>query len=376
MLEFAASLFSDYTARTILLGAASLGVVSGVVGSYAVLRRRSLMGDVMSHAALPGIVAAFLIVGAKERLPIFLGAAVSAALAAAAIGLITANSRIKTDGAMGIALSVFFGLGLVLLTWAQHMPDANQAGLDKFLFGQAEALVERDVAVIALAGLFALAVVLAFWKELKLLCFDPDFGGTMGFSPRLLDALVTAVMVTAIVIGLQTVGVVLMSSMLIAPAVAARQWTSGMGGMVALSALVAAVSGVAGVAASAGLENVPTGPAVVVCVSAVALFSVLFSPEGFFTRGLGDSRSRREIRKDYVLGALHRLALEHGDPRYAHSEKLLLLGSDRGFDVRKSLSELEGSGQVERSGEGNWRLTPAGVRAASAGRALSRGEGG
>ncbi len=375
MLEFAAALFSDYTARTILLGAASLGVVSGVVGSYAVLRRRSLMGDVMSHAALPGIVAAFLVAGAKERLPIFLGAAVSAALAAAAIGLVAGNSRIKTDGAMGIVLSVFFGLGLVLLTYAQHVPDANQAGLDKFLFGQAEALVERDVAVIALTGLFALAVVLAFWKELKLLCFDPDFGGTMGFSPRLLDALVTAVMVSAIVIGLQTVGVVLMSSMLIAPAVAARQWTSAMGRMVALSAVVAAVSGVAGVAASAGLENVPTGPAVVVCVSAAALFSVLFSPEGFFTRGLRDSRSRREIRKDYVLGALHRLALEHGDPRYAHSEKLLLLGSDTGFDVKRSLSELEGSGQVERAGEGNWRLTPAGVRAASAGRALSRGEG-
>ena len=374
MLEFAASLFSDYTARTILLGAASLGVVSGVVGSYAVLRRQSLMGDVMSHAALPGIVAAFLVAGAKERLPIFLGAAVSAALAAAAIGLVTSNSRIKTDSAMGIALSVFFGLGLVLLTYAQHAPDANQAGLDKFLFGQAEALVERDVAVIALTGLFALAVVLAFWKELKLLCFDPDFGGTMGFSPKLLDALVTAVMVSAIVIGLQTVGVVLMSSMLIAPAVAARQWTSGMGRMVAASALVAAVSGVAGVAASAGLENVPTGPAVVVCASAVALFSVLFSPEGFFTRRLRDSRSRREIRKDYVLGALHRLALEHGDPRYAHSEKLLSLGSDEGFDVRKSLSRLEDSGQVERAGEGDWRLTPAGVRAAAR-RAPSRGAG-
>ena len=374
MLEFAASLFSDYTARTILLGAASLGVVSGVVGSYAVLRRQSLMGDVMSHAALPGIVVAFLVVGAKERIAIFLGAAVSAALAAVAIGLVTSNSRIKTDSAMGIALSVFFGLGLVLLTYAQHAPDANQAGLDKFLFGQAEALVERDVAVIALTGLFALSVVGAFWKELKLLCFDPDFGGTMGFSPKLLDALVTAVMVSAIVIGLQTVGVVLMSSMLIAPAVAARQWTSGMGGMVAASALVAAVSGVAGVAASAGLENVPTGPAVVVCASSVALFSVLFSPEGFFTRRLRDSRSRREIRKDYVLGALHRLALEHGDPRYAHSEKLLSLGSDGGFDVRKSLSRLEDSGQVERAGEGDWRLTPAGVRAA-AGRAPLRGEG-
>jgi len=362
MLEFAVELFSDYTARTILLGAASLGVVSGVVGSYAVLRKQSLVGDVMSHAALPGIVLAFLIMGVKEQLPIFIGAALSAVLAVFLINLITSNSRIKTDSAMGMALSVFFGLGLVLLTYAQKMPDANQAGLDKFLFGQAEALVEKDVLVIGVTGLFALLVVGLFWKEFKLLCFDPDFGGTMGFSIKSLDLLVTAVIVSAIVIGLQTVGVVLMSSMLIAPAVAARQWTGGMGSMVILAASIAAVSGVTGVALSAGLENVPTGPAVIVCVSVIAFFSVLFSPNGFFTLRFKDARSRREIKKDYVLKALHDLALEHNDPGYAHSEKLLALGSEKGFNVRKSLLQLQAAGHVERAGEENWRLTPSGIR--------------
>lgn len=362
MLQFAVELFSDYTARTILLGAASLGVVSGVVGSYAVLRKQSLVGDVMSHAALPGIVLAFMIVGVKEQLPIFIGAALSAVLAVFLINLVTGNSRIKTDSAMGMALSVFFGLGLVLLTYAQKMPDANQAGLDKFLFGQAEALVEKDVLVIGVTGLFALLVVGLFWKEFKLLCFDPDFGGTMGFSMKSLDLLVTAVIVSAIVIGLQTVGVVLMSSMLIAPAVAARQWTGGMGSMVILSALIAAVSGVTGVALSAGFENVPTGPAVIVCVSVIAFFSVLFSPNGFFTLRFKDARSRREIKKDYVLKALHDLALEHDDPGYAHSERLLALGSEKGFNVRKSLLQLQAAGYVERAEEDNWRLTPSGIR--------------
>ncbi len=361
MLEFAVGLFSDYTARTILLGAASLGIVSGVVGSYAVLRKQSLVGDVMSHAALPGIVLAFIIMGVKEQLPIFIGAALSAVLAVFLINLVTSNSRIKTDSAMGMALSVFFGLGLVLLTYAQKMPDANQAGLDKFLFGQAEALVEKDVLVIGVTGLFALLVVGLFWKEFKLLCFDPDFGGTMGFSMKSLDLLVTAVIVSAIVIGLQTVGVVLMSSMLIAPAVAARQWTGSMGLMVILAALVAAVSGVTGVALSAGFENVPTGPAVIVCVSVIAFFSVLFSPNGFFTLRFKEARSRREIKKDYVLKALHDLALEHDDPGYAHSERLLALGSEKGFNVRKSLSQLQAAGYVERVGEEDWRLTPGGI---------------
>ena len=362
MLEFAVELFSDYTARTILLGAASLGIVSGVVGSYAVLRKQSLVGDVMSHAALPGIVLAFLIVGVKEQLPIFIGAALSAVLAVLLINLIKDNSRIKTDSAMGMALSVFFGLGLVLLTYAQKMPDANQAGLDKFLFGQAEALIEKDVLIIGLTGFFALLVVGLFWKEFKLLCFDPDFGGTMGFSMKSMDMLVTAVIVSAIVIGLQTVGVVLMSSMLIAPAVAARQWTGNMGSMVILAALIAAVSGMTGVAFSAGFENVPTGPAVIVCVSVIAFFSVLFSPNGFFTLRFKDARSRREIKKDYVLKALHDLALEHDDPGYAHSERLLALGSEKGFNVRKSLWELQTAGYVERAEEENWRLTASGIR--------------
>ena len=362
MLEFAVELFSDYTARTILLGAASLGVVSGVVGSYAVLRKQSLVGDVMSHAALPGIVLAFMIVGVKEQLPIFIGAALSAVLAVFVINLVTRNSRVKTDSAMGIALSVFFGLGLVLLTYVHRMPDANQAGLDKFLFGQAEALVEKDVLIIGLTGFFALLVVGLFWKEFKLLCFDPDFGGTMGFSMKSLDMLVTAVIVSAIVIGLQTVGVVLMSSMLIAPAVAARQWTGSMGSMVILAALIAAVSGVTGVALSAGFENIPTGPAVIVCVSVIAFFSVLFSPNGFFTLKFKDARSRREIKKDYALKVLHDLALEHDDPGYAHSERLLALGSEKGFNVKKSLWALQTAGYVESVGEDNWRLTQSGIR--------------
>ena len=362
MLEFVVELFSDYTARTILLGAASLGVVSGVVGSYAVLRKQSLVGDVMSHAALPGIVLAFMIVGVKEQLPIFIGAALSAVLAVFVINLVTENSRVKTDSAMGMALSVFFGLGLVLLTYVQRMPDANQAGLDKFLFGQAEALVEKDVLIIGLTGFSALLVVGLFWKEFKLLCFDPDFGGTMGFSMKSLDMLVTAVIVSAIVIGLQTVGVVLMSSMLIAPAVAARQWTGGMGSMVILAALIAAVSGVTGVALSAGFENIPTGPAVIVCVSVIAFFSVLFSPNGFFTLKFKDARSRREIKKDYVLKALHDLALEHDDPGYAHSERLLALASEKGFNVKKSLRALQTAGYVESAGEDNWRLTQSGIR--------------
>ncbi len=365
MLEFVVELFSDYTSRTILLGASSLGVVSGVVGSYAVLRKQSLVGDVMSHATLPGIVIAFIIVGAKEQFAILMGAAVSAIVAVLIINFVTQNCRIKTDSAMGMALSVFFGLGLALLTYAQKIPGANQAGLDKFLFGQAEALVEKDVLAIALTGFSALSLITLFWKELKILCFDPDFGRTMGFSIRFLDLMITAVVVSAIVIGLQTVGVVLMSSMLVAPAVAARQWTADMGTMVILSACIAAVSGACGVALSAGIENLPTGPAVVVCASVIVFFSILFSPQGFFISRMRDAQDKMGIKTDYVLFALYSLGLEHDDPSYAHSQKLLELGSRKGFDAGASLTKLQNAGYVERVGNDNWRLTKRGVREAA-----------
>src|SRR5688572_818781 len=261
-------LFSDYTLRTIALGAGTLGIISGALGSYAVLRKQSLLGDAMSHAALPGIAIAFLITRSKEPLVLLLGAAVAGWIATLVMMSIVRHSRIKQDSALGLVLSVFFGFGLMLLTFIQKQPDASQAGLDKFLFGQAATLLERDVWVMAGLGAVALGTVLLLWKEFKILSFDPDFGTSLGYPMRRLDIFLTMLLVIAIVVGLQTVGVVLMSAMVVAPAVAARQWTDRLGVMVVLAAGFGALSGVAGALISNSAEHLPTGPTVVLCVSA------------------------------------------------------------------------------------------------------------
>src|SRR5262249_26867387 len=150
---------------------------------------------------------------------------------------IVQGSRLKSDSALGLVMSVFFGLGLVLLTYIQKLPDAAQAGLDKYLFGQAATTLERDVYTMAGLGLPALLLLVVFWKEFKLLCFDAAFGASLGFPMRVLDVLLTSLLVLAIVLGLQMVGVVLMSALVVAPAAAARQWTDRLGLMVCLSAL-------------------------------------------------------------------------------------------------------------------------------------------
>lgn len=277
-MELFFQLFTDYTLRTVALGAGLLGVVSGVLGCFAVLRRQALLGDAMSHAALPGIAIAFLLTGRRDPLLLLLGAAVAAWLAALLLVAITRTTRVKDDSGLAMILAVFFGLGLVLLSVAQKRPDAAQAGLKSFLFGQAAALVERDLVAMLVLGLPALLLVALLWKQFKLLSFDPEYGASLGVPVRGLGVLLTTLIVIAIVIGLQTVGVVLMSAMLVAPAAAARQWTDRLGTMVLLAALFGALSGVAGAVISATARGLSTGPTVVLCMSALTVVSLLFAP--------------------------------------------------------------------------------------------------
>jgi len=289
-------LLFDYTLRTVALGAAILGIVSGTLGSYAVLRRQSLLGDAISHAALPGIALAFLLTGSKAPLVLVLGAAVAGWIGTLLVMGVVRSTRVKFDSALGIILSVFFGIGLVLLTFIQKREDATQAGLDKFLFGQAATILAQDVVTMAALGGVALFLMLLFWKELKLLSFDPEFGSTLGFPIRALDILLTTLLVIAIVVGLQMVGVVLMSALVVAPAVAARQWTDRLGLMIALAGGFGALAGVSGAVISSTAARLPTGPLIVLCASALVLISLCFAPNrGIVWHALRQRRNRRRL---------------------------------------------------------------------------------
>ena len=207
----------DYTLRTVAIGGALLGVVSGVLGCFAVLRQQSLMGDALSHAALPGVAIAFLIAG-RELGFLLVGAGIASWLGVQFISSVTSTTRIKQDTAMGVVLAAWFAAGIALLAYIQARPDASQAGLDTFIFGQAAAIVERDVRLIALVGFVAFAVMALFWKEFKLITFDAEFAGANGFRVNLFSTLLSTLIVVAIVLGLQLAGVILMVGMLIARA--------------------------------------------------------------------------------------------------------------------------------------------------------------
>jgi manganese/zinc/iron transport system permease protein len=351
-------LFDDYTLRTVALGSAALGITSGALGTFTVLRRQSLLGDAISHAALPGVAIAFLLTGSKAPLVLVAGAALAGFLGTLAVMGVVRTTRVKYDSALGIVLSVFFGFGLVLLTFIQRRPDASQAGLDRFLFGQAAGLLHRDLVTMAILGGVALVLMLLVWKELKLLAFDPDYGASLGFPMRALDVLLTSLLVVAIVIGLQTVGVVLMAAMVIAPAAAARQWTDRLGVGAALAGSFGALAGVLGSVLSAKAERLPTGPTIVLCATAIVIVSLLAAGRrGLLWRALRGRRDRRRLRLRAVLADL--LALEHQHPGAGRGHSAAVLSVMSGGAL-SSLQELERRGQVERLGEDEWALTARG----------------
>ena len=287
----------DYTLMIVATGAALLGIVSGALGTYAVLRRQSLLGDAISHAALPGVAIAFLLTGSKAPLILVLGAAIAGWLGTLLIMSIVRLTRIKYDSALAVVLSTFFGFGLVLHTLIQRTGNANQAGLDTFLFGQAATILERDVLTIGILGGIAIIIMLVFWKELKLLVFDEGFAASIGFSIRVLDILLTSLLVIAIVLGLQAVGAVLMSAMLVAPAVAARQWTDRLSVMMLLAACFGALAGVSGTIISSSAARIPTGPTIVLCATVVVGFSIIFaSNRGLLWGLIRQRRNRRSLK--------------------------------------------------------------------------------
>ena len=293
----------NYTLIVVGIGSALLGIISGALGTYAVLRRQSLLGDAISHAALPGIALAFLLTGSKTPLILVFGAALAGWVGTLLILSIVKLTRIKYDSALGLVLSTFFGFGLVLHTLIQRNGNANQAGLDTFLFGQAASLLERDVLTMGILGGIALLIMSLFWKELKLLVFDEGFATSIGLPVRALDVLLTSLLTVAIVLGLQAVGAVLMSAMLVAPAVAARQWTNRLGYMVLLAALFGAIAGVSGTLLSSSASRLPTGPTIVLCATLFVGLSFALAPN----RGLVWHWVRHRRDKEHLKPAASRL---------------------------------------------------------------------
>ena len=350
----------SYTDSVVVLGAAVLGIAAGVLGALAVLPRRSLVGDALAHSALPGVAIAFLVTGAKDPASLLVGAGIAGLIGALMMIGIERTSRIRPDAAIGVVLSSFFSLGIVLLTYISSTGNAQQAGLESYLFGQAAGLLERDVEVMALLAAAAIGLVAIAFRPLKVALFDRGFAASVGLPLRLIELASTALLVVAIVIGLRAVGAILMVAMLIVPAVTARQLTSRLAVLLPVAGLVGAGVGVTGALVSARAE-VPTGPAIVLAGTAVVLLAVLLAPG----RGVlwQTARRRRERRREGASGVLIDLETAlHAGPPPTEEELRLACARPRGA-MRRGLRDLERARLLERDGP-RLVLTEAGAAAA------------
>jgi manganese/zinc/iron transport system permease protein len=270
--------FRDPAVRTAVAGVIMLGISSGTLGSFIVLRRLSLLGDSLGHAVLPGICLGFMVTWTKDPWWIMLGAVLSALLGSWLIGMVQRHSRLKPDVAMGLVLSGFFGAGTVLLTRLQNFQAGNQSGLNQFLFGQATAISEQDLWCMGILSLAIVGCVQAAFKELVLTSFDEGFAAAAGLPVRSLHFLLMTLTALAVVVAIHAVGVVLVSAMLITPAATALLFTDRMRNMVALAVGIATGAGILGLNFSFLKSELPSGPFVVLALSVVFAAAYLFSP--------------------------------------------------------------------------------------------------
>ncbi len=294
------STLTQYSFIVVAIGTVLLAISTGIVGTISILKGQSLIGDAVGHASLPGIILAFMISGQKNSVFLMLGAILAGIIAFILIQAISESSKIEADTAMAIILSAMFGLGLVLKSYIQgnsKYQKASQSGLASYIFGQAAYILKEDVIIILTVSLISLILFIIYYKEIKVYVFDTVYAHTIGINSRLLSLLIMIITMLLIAAGLKAVGAILISSMLITPAVTGLQWSKRYEIVLIIAAFTGAFSAFVGTYMSTILQGFSTGPSIILIMSAIALLSVLFSPKGVISMLINRNKIRKEVSK-------------------------------------------------------------------------------
>ena len=377
----------NYNLLVVLAGASLLGIGAGIIGAFAVLRKRALTGDALSHAALPGLCIAFLILRERNLIALLLGALASGVIGIAIISALGRWTRVKSDAAIGTVLTVFFGLGMMLLGIIQHLPGVgSRAGLNSFIFGKTAGMTQGDVYVILAAAVVCLGLIVVFYKEFQLVSFDAEFAGSLGWPVYGVDLLLMSLVAAAVVIGLPSVGVILVSALLIMPGAAARFWTDRLSTLLIVAGGCGFAMGFAGTLLSAAdipkiaervfgasgrefallkaFANLPTGPIIVLTGTAIFAASMLFGwRRGAIARLLAHLRFQRQWNERQLLQTIFD-ELESATPRRTVTRAALLARRAwTGAQLARMLAAARADGLIADEG-GEISLTPPGAKAA------------
>jgi len=358
----------DYNTRVVILGVMALGIAAGLVGTFLLLRKRALTADALSHATLPGITVAFMIMVAlgmqgKSMFGLMIGAFIFGCIGVLLILGIRRTTRLKDDAAIGIVLSVLFGLGLCVLRLATEMPSGNAAGLNGFIFGKAASMIAKDTIVISVVAIFTASIVAGLRKEFTALCFDENYGAAQGWPILRLDVILMSLVAVVTVIALQSVGLVLAVAILIIPAAAARYWCSRIGALLAVSAIIGCLGGWLGGVVSALVPRMPTGPVIVLVCGGWFVFSFIFGPvNGVVVRQCRVWSLNRRVARQHILRAMYEASSSKDQ---CSVDSILACRSWSLGRVMKLLLSLQRKGFATEKAPDCWSLSATGKKEAT-----------
>lgn len=360
---------AGYNSSIVLTGTSLLGLAAGVVGTFSLLRKRALIGDALAHSALPGLASAylcavFLNLQAKS-LPILLGGAtLSGILGVLTVQFLIRNTRLKEDTAIGVVLSVFFGFGVVLMSIIQSLGTGSEGGLDHFIYGQTAALSSSDAYLTLILAILATTAAIFLLKEFRLVCFDPEYATVQGWPVSAIDLMMMTLIVLVTVIGLQTVGIILIIALLIIPASAARFWSESFNKVTLLSGCFGALSGYLGGAASALLPRLPAGSIIVLTAGIIFTISFFFAPKrGIIAGAYRLMKLRLRVAEDHFLRETFELMEKTGNSTISVSD----LKVTRGFSLKlRTLLFFRVRSLIKRLGPKSFELSKQGLIKAKA----------
>lgn len=362
-----------YNTLVVASAMAAVGFAAGVVGSFAMLRRRALVGDAAAHASLAGVAGAFLVTGRRDLPTLLVGAFLAAAAGMAALVLVRRFTRTRDDAATALVIGVSFGLGIMLVSGIPRWGFAGSAGLEQMLLGHTAAVTGADALLLAAVAALAVAVVACFRKEATLVAFDAPFAAAAGWPVTAIDVALLGLVAAMVVTGLPAAGAVLVTALLVIPPVAARPWTERVGTLLLLAGVIGLVAALAGVALSAVSPRLPTGPLVVLAAAAICGLSLLAAPgRGLVARRLEQAAVARRAARGMVLDACRRAAGAAADEPFDGAAVAATVGGDTAAAARaarRAWQELVLHGLVAPGGDAlagarpardRWHLTPAG----------------
>lgn len=280
---FNIDILTSYTFIIVGSGTFLLAAIAGAVGCITVLKGQSLIGDAIGHAAFPGIILSFMLFMQREPVLLTLGAVASGATAFMLIQVIKENSKLKLDAILAVVLSSFFGVGMVLKSYIQgnsNYKEAAQSGLSSYIFGQAAYIMKDDVKLIVYIGVPTLVLLVLFYKEIKLFLFDEIYASTIGIRAVLLYGIILVMTMGIIATGLKLVGAILISSLLIIPAITALQWSDKFSRVLIIAGVVGGVSALIGTYISTAYDGMSTGATIILIMGSFAIISLVTGPHG------------------------------------------------------------------------------------------------